>query len=86
MSIKAKSALRVAGTLKFGHGMIRQVLQEQFAVQELYATCLTCRNFQNHGTDAVIEPFCTKYREPIPLHVIVNSCIEGYDDIDDIPF
>ena len=85
--VQFKSRVRRSRTFleNLGRETIRNIVQTQFQVSDVFASCLTCRNIEirephNGG------PWCKRYQDYPPLHVLVNSCGEGYDDIDDIPF
>jgi hypothetical protein len=64
-------------TKEIGAFMIRALKDHQ--PDELFATCLTCCNFD---VDSV---FCRLYKQSPPPHIIVRAC-DQYMDIDDIPF
>jgi hypothetical protein len=84
--IKFKSVVRRSKPFldNLGRATIRSIVQDQFQVSDMFATCLTCRNIQTDTPSG--QPWCKLYQAFPPLHVLVNSCGEGYDDYDDIPF
>lgn len=75
-----KSKLRTTTLQAFAYRSFRAMINEQLKVTDVFATCVTCRNFQGNNY------WCKKYQQYPPPHVIANSCIIGYDDIDEIPF
>lgn len=72
------------GELNLLSGEIVKVIRARFAREDIYASCLTCKNMYT-GHPGV--NYCTKYQTTPPLTILVNSCgIEGYDDVADIPY
>jgi len=70
------------GELNLLVGEFVKIMRERFAREDIYASCLTCI----HVADAPSgQTFCKKYQQFPPLHVLVNSCSEGYEDNQDIP-
>lgn len=75
-----KSKFRTVQLNAFAYRSFRGFISEQVKVSDVFASCATCRSF-----DAP-RYFCKKYNQHPPVEVIVNSCIIGYDDRDEIPY
>jgi len=74
--------------LRNGNLTLSASIQKEIRVSDTFASCINCLNSRKDKdpTNGVEAIFCKKYKQYPPLDVVVNSCIEGYDDIDEIPF
>jgi hypothetical protein len=75
-----KSKFRIATLNTFIYRSFRGMVNEHMRVTDAFASCVSCRNF-----DAP-QYWCKKYQQHPPADIIANSCIIGYDDMDDIPY
>lgn len=69
------------GELQLLTGEFVRIIRERFAREDIYASCLTCRNMDATNR---YNPICKKFNATPPIDILVNSCSE-YDDHDDIP-
>lgn len=51
-----------------------------FQRSDVYASCVTCLNWDSKGE------LCKKFKVRPPADIIVNSCVEHYEDEAEIPF